>query len=81
VSEVDPDPHEPVGGEGESVLGGHGAPASGDPTDGGKQGRHEDAPGIRADEPDDGGPGYPVGGGSVEEEQDAPPVAGPGQDA
>jgi hypothetical protein len=76
VSEVDPDPNEP-GGAGESVLGGREAPSSGDPTDGGKRGEVGDAPSITSDEPDDGGSGYPVGGGSVEEEQNAPPVTGP----
>jgi hypothetical protein len=39
------------------------------------------APSITSDEPDDGGSGYPVGGGSVEEEQNAPPVTAPGTDA
>jgi hypothetical protein len=81
VSEVDPDPNEPGDGAGESVLGGREAPASGDPTDGGKRGEVGDAPSIAADEPDDGGSGYPVGGGSVEEEQNAPPVTAPGTDA
>jgi hypothetical protein len=81
VSEVDPDPHEPAEGRGESVLGGHEAPSSGDPTDGGKSGQVGKAPTIAADEPDDSGPGYPTGGGSTQEEHDAPPVADPGPDA
>jgi len=78
VSEVDPDPYEPGEGRGESELGGHPVPAAGDPTDGGKHGEIGDAPSITSDEPDAGGSGYPVGGGSVVEEQNAPPVADPG---
>jgi hypothetical protein len=78
VTEVDPDPHEP--GRDEQVLGGHPVPASGDPTDGGKHGEIGEAPSISSDEPDDGG-GYPVGGGNVREERDAPPVADPGPGA
>jgi hypothetical protein len=62
VSEVDPDPTEPV--EGESLLGGRPAPAAGDPTDGGKHGEIGEAPSISSDEPDDGGT-YPVRGGDV----------------
>jgi hypothetical protein len=81
VTENDPDPYEPDEGQGTSVLGGRKAPAAGDPTDGGKHGEIGDAPSIASDEPDDGGPGYPVGGGSVEEEKNAPPVADPGPDA
>jgi hypothetical protein len=81
VSEVDPDPHEPAAGQGESVLGGRPAPEDGDPTEGGKRGELGDAPSITSDEPDDGGPGFPVGGGSVAEERNAPPVADPGPDA
>jgi hypothetical protein len=80
VSENDPDPHEPDEGQGRSVLGGHEVPGSGDPTDGGKRGQVGEAPSITADEPDDGST-YPVGGGSVEEEENAPPVADPGPDA
>ncbi len=79
MSEVDPDPYEP--GEGESQLGGRAVPGSGDPTDGGKRGEIGAVPSIAADEPDDAGPGYPVGGGSVQEEQNAPPVADPGPGA
>jgi hypothetical protein len=80
VSEVDPDPYEPAEGQGLSQLGGRHAPAAGDPTDGGKHGEIGAAPSVTADEPDD-GPGYPVGGGSVEEERNAPPAARPGPDA
>jgi hypothetical protein len=80
VSEIDPDPYEPGEGQGESVLGGREVPETGDPTDGGKRGEAGEAPSIRADEPDDGN-AYPAGGGSVREEQDAPPVADPGPDA
>ena len=78
MSEVDPDPQEPV--DGESMIGGRTAPSAGDPTDGGKHGRIGETPGIRADEPEDGG-SYPVGGGDVGEESDAPPVADPGPGA
>lgn len=81
MSEVDPDPYEPGEGQGESVLGGQAAPATGDPTDGGKRGEIGRAASIEADEPDAAGPGYPVGGGRVEEEENAPPVAAPGPDA
>ena len=44
-------------------------------------GRSARAPGIAADEPDGGGPTVSVGGGSVTEERNAPPVADPGPDA
>jgi hypothetical protein len=81
VSEVDPDPYEPGAGPGEPVLGGHGVPGAGDPTDGGKRGEIGSAPSVTSDEPADDGPGYPVGGGAVGEEHDAPPVADPGPDA
>ena len=74
MSEVDPDPSEGPGG---SVLGDRKVPGDGDPTDGGKHGEIGSAPSIEADEPDEAGSGYPVGGGSVEEERNAPPVAGP----
>jgi hypothetical protein len=80
VTEVDPDPYEPGEGQGESVLGGREVREAGDPTDGGKHGGAGEAPSIRADEPGDGNE-YPAGGGSVAEEQDAPPVADPGPDA
>jgi hypothetical protein len=72
VTEVDPDPYEPADAH---------VPETGDPTDGGKHGEIGSAPSIRSDEPDDSGPGYPVGGGAVGEEQDAPPVAEPGPGA
>ena len=77
MSENDPDPREPDEGFGTSELGGSKVPASGDPTDGGKRGEIGSAASITSDEPDDGA-GYPVGGGSVEEERNAPPVADPG---
>ncbi|TFV69264.1 hypothetical protein E4P39_21615 [Blastococcus sp. CT_GayMR19] len=76
MSEVDPDPYEP--GQGKPELGGREAPEAGDPTDGGKHGEIGSVPSIAADEPDEAGSGYPVGGGSVVEEQNAPPVADPG---
>ena len=75
MTEVDPDP---TGEERESVLGGRKVPADGDPTDGGRHGEIGSVPSIEADEPDEAGSGYPVGGGSVVEEQNAPPVADPG---
>ena len=81
MTENDPDPHEPDEGHGTSVLGGRKAPDAGDPTDGGKHGQIGNVPSIASDEPDEGGPGYPVGGGSVEEEKNAPPVADPGPEA
>jgi hypothetical protein len=80
VSEVDPDPHEPGEGQGEVELGGREVPGTGDPTEGGKRGEIGEAGSVAADEPDDGNR-YPVGGGSVAEEQDAPPVADPRPDA
>jgi hypothetical protein len=80
VSENDPDPHLPDEGQDRSVLGGRLEPDAGDPTQGGKRGEIGDAPSIAADEPDD-GTQYPVGGGDVSEEENAPPVADPGPDA
>ncbi len=80
MSEVDPDPYEPGDGQENSVLGGRRVPATGDPTDGGKHGEWGDAPSITSDEPEDGS-AYPVGGGDVQEEKNAPPVADPGTDA
>ena len=76
MSEVDPDPHEDD--ETKSELGGRTAPDAGDPTAGGKHGEIGTVPSIAADEPDEAGSGYAVGGGRVGEEQDAPPVADPG---
>ncbi len=76
MSEVDPDPYE--AGQGQPELGGREMPGAGDPTDGGKHGEIGSVPSIAADEPDEAGPGYPVGGGSVTEERNAPPVADPG---
>jgi hypothetical protein len=55
-------------------------PGTGDPTDGGKRGEIGDAPSITSDEPDDGS-SFPVGGGSVTVEENAPPAADPGPDA
>ena len=81
MTEVDPDPYEPGEGQGESSLGGSPVPEAGDPTDGGRQGEIGDAPSIASDEPDGGGSTYPVGGGSLAEEHNAPPVADPGPDA
>lgn len=80
MSEVDPDPYEPGHGGDAAQLGGRDVPAQGDPTDGGKHGEVGSAPSITSDEPDDGS-AYPVGGGSVTEERNAPPVADPGPDA
>ncbi len=80
MSEVDPDPYEPGEGRDESQLGGRDVPAQGDPTDGGKRGEVGEVPSIASDEPDD-GTTYPVGGGTVTEEENAPPVADPGPDA
>jgi hypothetical protein len=79
VTENDPDPYLPDEGQGKSVLGGREAPDAGDPTDGGKHGEVGETPSIAADEPADGS-AYPVGGGSVAEETNAPPVADPGPD-
>ena len=80
MSEVDPDPFEPGEGEGTSELGGRKQPGTGDPTRGGKDGEIGETPSIAADEPDD-GTTFPVGGGSVTEERNAPPVSDPGPDA
>ncbi len=80
MSEVDPDPSEAAEGRDVSILGGRTMPADGDPTEGGRHGEIGDAPSIASDEPAD-GRGYPVGGGSVGEEDDATPVADPGPDA
>jgi len=71
VSEVDPDPYEPGEGEGASELGGRKEPGTGDPTLGGKDGEIGEAPSVAADEPDD-GTTFPVGGGQVTEERNAP---------
>ena len=80
MSENDPDPYDPDAGS-RSELAGVPEPDDGDPTLGGKRGAIGEAPSITSDEPDDGGPGFPVGGGTIEDEKDAPPVAGPGPDA
>jgi hypothetical protein len=76
MSEVDPDPF--ADHQAKPELGGREAPGGGDPTDGGKHGEIGAVPSITADEPDAAGDGYPVGGGAVGEERDAPPVADPG---
>ncbi len=80
MTENDPDPYAPDEGQGRSVLGGREVPGTGDPTDGGKRGEIGDAPSITSDEPDDGS-SFPVGGGSVTVEENAPPGADPGPDA
>ncbi len=80
MSENDPDPNLPDEGQGRSELGGRPEPDAGDPTQGGKRGQIGDAPSIASDEPDD-GRGYPVGGGLVTEDENAPPVADPGLDS
>ena len=80
MSENDPDPNLPDEGQGRSELGGRPEPDAGDPTRGGKRGEIGEAPSIASDEPEDGST-YPVGGGTVEEERNAPPVADPGPDA
>ena len=77
MSENDPDPTLPDEGLGVSELGGKPMPDGGDPTLGGKVGQIGEAPSIASDEPGD-GQGYPVGGGLVTEEENAPPVADPG---
>ncbi|SDB97862.1 hypothetical protein SAMN05660690_0025 [Geodermatophilus telluris] len=81
MSENDPDPYLPAEGQGRSELGGRVEPNAGDPTDGGREGRIGEAPSIAADEPGDGGPALPPGGGRVAEDTDAAPVADPGPDA
>jgi hypothetical protein len=80
VSEVDPDPNEPSGGEDRSVLGGRAEPGGGDPTAGGRRGQIGEAPSVAADEADV-GPSLAPGGGHVAEEPDAAPVADPGPEA
>lgn len=80
MSEVDPDPRDPADAERESVLGNAELPADGDPTQGGKRGEIGDTGSVRADEPTD-GEAYPVGGGAVTEESDAPPVTDRGAGA
>jgi hypothetical protein len=80
MSENDPDPYLPPGEQSRSQLGPELEPDGGDPTQGGKRGAVGDAPSITSDEPDDGS-SYPVGGGDVSEETNAPPVADPGPDA
>ena len=79
MSENDPDPYDPDA-QTRSELAGVPEPDAGDPTQGGKRGANGEAPSVVSDEPDDGS-AYPVGGGDVSEETDAPPVADPGPDA
>ena len=69
MSEVDPDPNQP----GRTELGGRPAPDADDPTHGGKDGQIGETPSVAADEPTD-GTAFPVGGGTVTEERDAPPA-------
>ena len=76
---VDPDPFDPAGAPEGTTLGGRAEPADGDPTAGGKRGDIGTTESIAADEPDDGS-SYAVGGGRVEEEPNASPVADPGPD-
>lgn len=80
MSENDPDPYLAPDQQSRSQLGPTVEPDTGDPTAGGKRGAVGDAPSIVSDEPDDGST-YPVGGGDVSEETNAPPVADPGPDA
>lgn len=77
MSQNDPDPHLPPEEQSAPQLGGRRAPDGDDPTAGGRDGELGEAPSIAADQPDDAGPGYPVGGGTVTEETDAPPVSDP----
>ena len=81
MSENDPDPYLPDEGQGRSELGGRAEPNAGDPTDGGRTGQIGEVSSIAEDEPDDGGPPLPPGGGLVTEDHNAPPVAAPGPDA
>jgi hypothetical protein len=79
MSENDPDPYLPDA-QSRSELAGVPEPDAGDPTRGGRRGQIGEAPSIVSDEPGD-GTTYLVGGGDVDEESDAPPVADPGPDA
>jgi hypothetical protein len=79
MSENDPDPYLPEA-QSRSELAGVPEPDAGDPTRGGRRGQIGEAPSIASDEPGD-GTTYRVGGGHVDEESDAPPVADPGPDA
>jgi hypothetical protein len=74
---VDPDPTDPADQRPAAGFGGRDEPATGDPTAGGKLGDVGTTDSIAADEPDDGS-SYSVGGGRVEEEPNASPVADPG---
>ena len=78
---VDPDPYASEQPEQASTLGGRDEPTTGDPTSGGMRGQIGETGTIAADEPDDGGPAIPVGGGHVTEEPDTPPSAETGPEA
>ena len=79
---VDPDPNDRAASAEGTTLGGRREPApDADPTMGGKRGQIGETDSIAGDEPDDGGPPIPVGGGQVTEEPNASPVADPGPDA
>jgi len=79
---VDPAPDDRANTAEGTTLGGRQEPdPGGDPTLGGKRGQIGETDSIAADEPADGGPAIPVGGGSVSEDTDASPVADPGPDA
>ena len=69
MTENDPAPCGPAEGQGRSALAGRPVPGTGAPPDGGKRGQIGEAPSIAADEPDDGGPTYPPGGGDITEHQ------------
>ncbi|GAB3361799.1 hypothetical protein [Modestobacter lapidis] len=76
---VDPDPYDRAASAEGAAFGGRSAPdPAGDPTMGGRRGQIGETGSIAEDEPDDGGPAIPVGGGQVTEESDASPVADPG---
>jgi hypothetical protein len=75
---VDPDPHASGQPEQASTLGGRNEPTTGDPTAGGMRGQIGKTDTIAADEPDDGGPAIPVGGGHVTEDSNTPPSSGTG---
>ena len=81
MSEVDPDPYEPGEGQGKSELGG--ARGAGRRRPDRRRQARRDRRVRRASPPTSPTDGnrYPVGGGNVAEEQDAPPVADPGPGA
>lgn len=78
---VDPDPYAPGEQPGRSVLGGREEPGGGDPTAGGRSGEIGETDSIAQDEPDDGGPALPPGGGHVTEDPNTPPTAATGPEA